>query len=156
MAKVKACYFTNRYSVILASSVEIFPHKNILALLWKVNRSVMCRFIWGLSILFHWSTFIRLPIPYYCDSCSFIWHVSESGSVNPLIFSTSKNQNVQNDARHNPVPPFYPFQFTKCDISKISSKKMTIISLLFNEYTMLISATTPEAYFITYQEFNFI
>lgn len=54
------------------------------------QKSIMCRFIWGLSMLFNWS--VCLPFCQYHTTMIpvALWYVSESGSMNPHIFSFPK------------------------------------------------------------------
>jgi len=49
-----------------------FPHCIFLPPLSKIRYPQVHGFISGLSVLFHWSIFLFLSVPYFLDDCSFV------------------------------------------------------------------------------------
>ena len=47
-------------------------HCTLLPPLSKIRCPQVCRFIFGLSILFHLSISVFVPVPYYLNDCSFV------------------------------------------------------------------------------------
>ena len=48
------------------------PHCIFLAPLSEIRCPLVHGFISGLSILFHWSIFVFVQVPYFFDDCSFV------------------------------------------------------------------------------------